>query len=111
MSIMDYSSTMLELRKSDNYEQWLQNLKDRRAQARINARIRRAQKSGNFGDVKPAREGVSEMRIDYGPCCRIYFMRRDKVLVVLLAGGDKSIQDREDRETTTAIRIAKEWRD
>jgi len=54
---MDYTSPMLEIRKSDTYEQWFRKLKDRQAQVRINARIRRVEESGNFGDVKPAREG------------------------------------------------------
>lgn len=99
---------MLEIRKSDLYEQWFRKLRDRQAQARINARILRVQQSGHFGDVKAAREGVSEMRIDYGPGYRIYFMQRGPVVVVLLAGGDKSTQD---ADIKTAIKIAKEWRD
>lgn len=76
--------------------------------ARINARIRRVSVSGNLGDVKPAREGVSEMRIDYGPGYRLYFMQRGPVVVVLLAGGDKSTQDADIKR---AVEIAKEWRD
>ena len=99
---------MLEIRKSDTYERWFRKLKDRQAQVRINARIRRIEDSGNFGDVKPARDSVSEMRIDYGPGYRIYFMQRGSVLVVLLAGGDKGTQD---ADIETAIRIAREWKD
>jgi putative addiction module killer protein len=99
---------MIEIRKSDTYEQWFRKLKDRQAQARINARILRVQQSGNFGDVKPARDGISEMRIDYGPGYRIYFMQRGTVLVLLLAGGDKSTQD---ADIKAAIKIAKEWKD
>ena len=105
---MGYTSPMLEIVKSDTYEQWFRKLKDRQAQVRINARIRRIEDSGNLGDVKPAREGVSEMRIDYGPGYRIYFVQRGPVLVVLLAGGDKRTQAADIR---TAIRLAKEWRD
>jgi len=105
---MVYTSPMLEIRKSDTYEQWFRKLKDRQAQVRINARIRRVEESGNFGDVKAAREGVSEMRIDYGPGYRIYFMLRGAMLVVLLAGGDKRTQD---ADIKAAINIAKEWRD
>lgn len=105
---MDYTCPMVEIRKSDTYEQWFRKLKDRQAQARVNARILRVQQSGNFGDVKPAREGISEMRIDYGPGYRIYFMQRGPVLVLLLAGGDKSTQD---ADIKTAIKIAKEWKD
>ena len=105
---MDYTCPMVEICKSDTYEQWFRKLKDRQAQARVNARILRVQQSGNFGDVKPAREGISEMRIDYGPGYRIYFMQRGPVLVLLLAGGDKSTQD---ADIKTAIKIAKEWKD
>ena len=99
---------MLEIRKSDTYEQWFRKLKDRQAQARINARIRRIEESGHFGDIKPVRAGVSEMRIDHGPGYRIYFMQRGSVLVVLLAGGDKRTQD---ADIKAAIRIAKDWKD
>jgi len=105
---MDYTPPMFEIRKSDAYEQWFRKLKDRQAQARINARIRRVMESGHFGDVKPARGGVSEMRIDHGPGYRIYFMQRGSIVVVLLAGGDKSTQD---ADINAAIRIAKEWKD
>lgn len=105
---MDYTKPMFEIRKSDTYEQWFRKLKDRQAQARINARIRRIENTGNFGDVKPTREGVSELRIDYGPGYRIYFMQRGSVWVVLLAGGDKSTQS---GDIKTAIKIAKEWKD
>lgn len=105
---MDYTSLMLDIRKSDTYEQWFRKLKDRQAQVRINARIRRIEESGHFGDMKPAREGVSEMRIDHGPGYRIYFMRRGSVLVLLLAGGDKRTQD---ADIKAAIKIAKDWKD
>jgi len=76
--------------------------------SQINARIRRIEMTGNFGDVKPTREGVSELRIDYGPGYRIYFMQRGSVWVVLLAGGDKSTQG---TDIKTAIKIAKEWKE
>jgi putative addiction module killer protein len=105
---MDYTQSMLEIVKSDTYEQWFRKLKDRQAQVRINARILRVQQSGHFGEVKQARDGVSEMRIDHGPGHRIYFMQRGSVVVVLLAGGDKSSQD---ADIKTAIKIAKEWKD
>ena len=105
---MDYTSAMLEVIKSDTYERWFRKLKDRQAQARINARLLRIQHAGHLGDVKPVREDVNEMRIDHGPGYRIYFMRRGAVLVVLLAGGDKSTQD---ADIKTAIKIAREWKD
>lgn len=63
---------------------------------------------GNLGDVKPARDGVSEMRIDHGPGYRLYFIRRGPLVIVLLAGGDKRTQD---ADIDRAIEIAKDWRD
>ncbi len=99
---------MVEVRKSDTYEHWFRKLKDRQAQARINARIRRIAESGYFGDVKSVRDGISEMRIDHGPGYRIYFMQRGSMLVVLLAGGDKSTQDADIHK---AIKMVREWRD
>lgn len=99
---------MIEVIKSETFERWVTKLKDKQAVSRINTRIRRLALTGNFGDVKPAREGVSEMRIDYGPGYRLYLMQRGAVLVVLLAGGDKSTQDTDIKR---AIEIAKEWRD
>lgn len=99
---------MIEVIQSETFEAWIAKLKDRQALARINARIRRVADSGNFGDVKPAREGISEMRIDYGPGYRVYFMQRGPVVVVLLVGGVKRTQDADIRR---AIQIAKEWRD
>jgi len=86
----------------------LPKLTDRQAVARINARIRRLSDSGDFGDVKPAREGVSEMRIDTDPDYRIYFMQRGAVLFVLLAGGDKGSQGADIKR---AIEVAQEWSD
>lgn len=99
---------MLEIIQSETFARWLGKLKDRQAIARINARIRRLSETGSFGDVKPVREGVSEMRIDCGPGYRLYFMRRGSVLVVLLAGGDKSTQSADIKR---AIEIAQEWKD
>ncbi|MBL0207549.1 MAG: type II toxin-antitoxin system RelE/ParE family toxin [Propionivibrio sp.] len=81
---------MIEILQSETFSRWVGKLKDRQAIARINARIRRLAETGNFGDVKLVREGVSELRIDYGPGYRLYCMQRGSVLVVLLSGGDKS---------------------
>jgi putative addiction module killer protein len=82
---------MLEIRETDVYVNWFSRLRDERAKARINARIYRLA-LGNSRDVKPVGAGVSEMRIDYGPGYRIYFVQRKAVVVVLLCGGDKSSQ-------------------
>ena len=80
------------MKKTDVFVQWLDELRDIRARARVQARIERLA-AGNPGDVKPVGEGVSEMRIDYGPGYRVYFTRRGNEVVILLAGGDKSSQD------------------
>jgi putative addiction module killer protein len=85
---------VIEIRKTETFERWLQGLRDVRAVARINARIRRIA-LGNPGDVKPVREGVLELRIDSGPGYRIYFIQRGKELIILLAGGDKRTQSRD----------------
>ena len=98
---------MIEIIQSNTFARWLGKLKDRAAVMRINARLRRLTETGNFGDAKPVREGVSEMRIDYGPGYRLYFIQAGPVLVVLLAGGDKSTQDADIKR---AIDIAKEWK-
>ncbi len=86
-----YKGQTFQLVESDRFHNWLGSLVDRRARARIVDRLKRAS-DGNFGDVKPAGSGVSEMRIDYGPGYRVYFFRRGKELVILLCGGDKKTQ-------------------
>ena len=86
---------MYEIRTTDEFSVWLRRLKDANAKARVNLRIRRIELNGNFGDVKPMGDGVSELRIDYGPGYRVYFAKRDKLVVLLLVGGDKSIQQRD----------------
>jgi putative addiction module killer protein len=95
---------MIDVRQTEVYSQWFDDLRDRQDRARINARIRRLS-LGNPGDVKPVGEGVSEMRIDYGPGYRVYFVRRGQTMVVLLAGGDKQTQD---RDIKTALALARE---
>lgn len=82
---------MIEVRKTEIFAQWLDGLKDRRAKARIQARIDRVE-MGNFGDVAPVGEGISELRIFYGQSYRVYFLQRGPVVVLLLSGGDKSTQ-------------------
>ena len=95
---------VLEIRQSDTYAKWFRRLRDRQARARINLRIRRLS-LGNPGDVRPVGEGVSELRIDYGPGYRIYFVQHGQTVVVLLAGGDKRTQD---RDIKTALELARE---
>ena len=97
---------MVEMVRSSTFDRWLGGLKDRRAVGRIAARLDRLA-LGNPGDVKPVGGGVSEMRIDYGPGYRVYFMRRGDVLIVLLCGGDKSSQPRDIERAKT---LAKGWR-
>lgn len=82
---------MLEVYKTEEFARWFKKLKDRNAKARIQARINRME-LGNFGDVEPVGEGVSELRIFYGPGYRIYFTKRSSVVVILLTEGDKSSQ-------------------
>lgn len=85
---------MLEVRQTTTYSSWFSKLRDKTAKVRIDIRIRRLS-LGNPGDVKPVGEGVSELRVNFGPGYRIYFMRRGDEFVVLLAGGDKSTQEQD----------------
>lgn len=94
----------MQIRKTETFVTWIDELRDLRARARVQARIERLA-SGNVGDVKPVGEGVSEMRIDYGPGYRVYFTRQKRELIVLLAGGDKSSQG---ADIKTALRLARE---
>ena len=95
---------MIELRKTAVFARWLDELRDLRARARVQARLDRLAE-GNPGDVKPVGEGVSELRIDYGPGYRVYFKARGRTVIILLAGGDKRTQAGDVR---TALRLARE---
>ncbi|MFN7179768.1 type II toxin-antitoxin system RelE/ParE family toxin [Hyphomonas sp.] len=95
---------MIEVRQSETFIAWLAGLRDNNARIRIAARIRRAE-IGNFGDAEPVGEGVSEMRIHYGPGYRVYFVRQGTEVVILLCGGDKSTQA---RDIAVAKEMAKE---
>lgn len=95
----------MEIITTESFKQWLSHLKDRVAVQRIQARIRRASE-GNLGDSKFLRDGIGEMRIDYGPGYRIYYMRRGNLLLVLLVGGDKTSQEVDIKH---AIELASEW--
>ena len=94
---------VIEIRQTEAFAAWFRNLRDRRARARIQVRIDRLS-LGNPGDAKPVGEGVSELRIDYGPGYRIYFVRRGDTVIVLLAGGDKRTQT---RDIEAALRLAR----
>jgi putative addiction module killer protein len=94
---------MFEIRKTDVFAQWLDGLRDIQARARVQARIERLAR-GNPGDVEPVGEGVSELRIHYGPGYRVYFSRRGQELIVLLAGGDKGTQA---KDIKAALRLAR----
>ena len=82
---------MLTVRLTSEFESWLDGLRDKKAQVRIVARLRQAE-TGNLGDWKAVGTGVSEMRVNFGPGYRLYFARKGSVLIIMLAGGDKSSQ-------------------
>ena len=87
-----YEGQAFRISETNEFARWFDALRDRKASAKIVDRLLRAS-NGNFGDVKSASGGVSEMRIDYGPGYRVYFFKRDKELVILLCGGDKRTQN------------------
>jgi len=96
---------MLELKQTETFRRWRLRLRDQRARALIAARLDRLA-YGYAGDAEPVGQGVSELRIHYGPGYRIYFQRRGDAIIVLLCGGDKSTQAKDIR---TAKRLAEEW--
>lgn len=97
----------MQIRKTDEFSNWLDGLRDLRARARIQVRIERLA-LGNPGDAQPVGEGVSELRIHFGPGYRVYYKQRGRELVVLLAGGDKSSQA---KDIKTALRLAQNLTD
>ena len=94
---------MIEIRQTENYASWFGDLRDGRARARIDIRIRRLS-LGNPGDVRPIGSRVSELRIDFGPGYRVYFVQRGPMLVILLAGGDKRTQERDIKKALEPAR-------
>ena len=106
MAFDNYSLQMIELIRSATFDRWLSGLRDRRAVARIAARLDRMA-AGNPGDVQPVGDGVSELRINYGPGYRVYFIQQGPVLIILLCGGDKSTQSRDIRQAKV---LAEEWK-
>ncbi len=91
---------MLEVRQTATYSEWFDKLRDKAAKVRIDIRIRRLS-LGNPGDVKPVGDGVSELRVNFGPGYRVYFVQRGEEFIVLLAGGNKSTQDHDIRTAKT----------
>ncbi len=94
---------MFQMRKTDEYVEWIDSLSDVMGRARILVRVERLA-AGNPGDVRPVGEGVSELRMDFGPGYRVYFTQRGREIVILLAGGDKSSQS---KDIGTALRLAR----
>jgi putative addiction module killer protein len=97
-----YNNCVIEMRKTDVFARWLDHLNDVQTRARILVRIERLA-AGNPGDVKPVGDGVSEMRIDYGPGYRVYYKQFGMCMIILLAGGGKKTQA---RDIKTALRLA-----
>lgn len=98
---------MILIQQTEAYAKWFSGLRDRVARARIDIRIRRLS-LGNAGDSKPVGDGVAELRVDHGPGYRIYFVQRGEVVIVLLAGGDKSTQDEDIRNAKALAKDLKE---
>lgn len=98
---------MIEIRETEVFSTWLASLRDVRAQVRVQARILRL-RHGNPGDVRPVGEGVSELRIDYGPGYRVYYVKRGALLVILLAGGAKPTQDKDIKTAWNLARFLRE---
>jgi len=99
---------MIQIQQTETYAKWFAGLRDRVARARIDIRIRRLS-LGNAGDTKPVGEGVSELRVDHGPGYRVYFIQRGEVVIVLLAGGDKSTRDKDIRNAKALANDLKEF--
>jgi putative addiction module killer protein len=95
----------MELKQTDTFRKWERKLKDRKARALIAARLYRLA-NGLAGDVSPVGDGVSELRIHYGPGYRVYFRQQGETIVILLCGGDK---DTQARDIATAKRLAEQW--
>lgn len=94
---------MPEIRKTDGFANWLDGLRDLKGRARVQVRIERLA-AGNPGDAGPVGEGVSELRIDFGPGYRVYFKQTGRELITLLVGGDKSTQDGDIKTAQRLIR-------
>ena len=91
MYLIGYTLCTIEIRQTETFEEWFSGLTDGRARARIDVRIRRLS-LGNPGDTRSVGNGVMELKIDYGPGYRVYYVNRGEGIVILLAGGDKRTQ-------------------
>ena len=98
---------MIQIRQTETYRKWFDALRDSRARARIDIRIRRLS-LGNFGDAKALGQGVSELRVDYGPGYRVYFTRRRNTVVILLCGGDKKTQQTDIKKARRLVEQVEE---
>jgi putative addiction module killer protein len=99
---------VVQVRQTEAYAKWFAGLRDRVARARIDIRIRRLS-LGNSGDAKPVGGGVSELRVDHGPGYRVYFIQHGDVVIVLLAGGNKSTQENDIRRAKSLAKDFKEF--
>ena len=99
---------MIQIQQTETYAKWFAGLRDRVARARIDIRIRRLS-LGNSGDAKPVGGGVSELRVDHGPGYRVYFIQHGEVVIVLLAGGNKSTQENDIRRAKSLAQDFKEF--
>jgi len=99
---------VVQVRQTEAYAKWFAGLRDRVARARIDIRIRRLS-LGNSGDAKPVGGGVSELRVDHGPGYRVYFIQHGEVVIVLLAGGNKSTQENDIRRAKSLAKDFKEF--
>jgi putative addiction module killer protein len=98
---------MIEIRQTETYRKWFDSVRDRNTKVRIDLRIRRLS-LGNTGDVKPVGGGISELRIDYGPGYRVYYIKRKNQIIILLAGGDKSTQSKDIKKAQELSRKLEE---
>lgn len=97
---------MIEIRETETFKTWFRDLKDKQAKTKILVRLRRVS-LGNFGDVKPVGSGVSELKVDFGPGYRIYFLQKEKTVVILLCGGDKSSQQKDIERAHALAQLSK----
>jgi len=107
MYVITYTITVKEIIHSDEFDNWLHKLRDSRARFRIYKRIERLAE-GNPGDVAPAGEGISEMRIDYGPGYRVYLKDTGREIIILLCGGDKSTQQADIKQAKIIAKLYEE---